>query len=1134
MSGEAIIIINGQFNKNYLIGSLKKQGFLLINLVTSPSKINSATMFEQKDYYDSVVTVQNSIPETLESLKQLFQTKNYSFAEILTTQQMDIELADIIREFFGKPANGEVFRSLNRDKTLAVKQLNKALLTDVETPVVSVEEFATAISQQSLPCSVKVLNLQQNLATYVIEKPADIELIVAKLNAYKTADIKLYFQPYHQNLYRLQTTSFANEALVVALWHEKTAVREGVLWEDVRILVDTAETEILSQDKLVALAHQLTKVLHLNYGVGEFVLAFDKNKVLVLDYNLAIQNPNQIEVMERAVGYSPVSCYLRHSALIAEVPISKKEFKNIVVVNLLLNSKNDLLKLSMLPTFYRYYSDKTKAGALPITGELYLAHKNKNLLAASFASIRNTERLLLNPQFISHSATNIVDFYRQAATNKKDYTISQETIVHSSLEEKEALKNLSHEGGHIPRFIRPLSNTANIQDIMRYYIDIYDLYILHGKPPGTKMTPMNTGNPAFLPFPPIVKALRKSLQENLLSYARYSMQVPESAFVDKLAKYCQEEKIITSQQKLQTNNVVIGHGSTNVYYLALKSVIKNKGDIVLITRPTYGLFIDPVYTAGGDVGFVDLKEGTGWKVQPQNLHETIHFYNEKAFNDYILTTFLKEYQSFLHAQEIFNLEENETPPMPNLEAITKLKIFDTYIAALNTYIDGITDPLVNKDGLKFSFPPRVRAFYHMNPHNPTGAVYTKQELEALAEIILAHPDIYVIDDLAHWGVLYGTVEPATFASLNRMFEKTLTLISLSKAYCVPGLRAGVAIGKTEIISEMHYRLLNSSSSATLPAMIALNAVVDAPKKEREDYLHSNSQEYLFRRDLMGALVNGVQKTEMTFSQKIRVYQLILENEAAEKPVDKKLLKLILSGMPLVRTLTQPQGCFFHLLDISKLIGANVGHVAPLQTSTDVRNAIYSICNIDTVPGEMSANFFNYSLRMSFSLAPQQIYSACKNIHLFIGNYIIKHNPDILAKNHFVEALAFKSMDAEVVEEDILNKALVRLYLNKGVQSLTTKHSQLFTSNYLQNKPKLQTLVQRINDLTILMEKILEPSLIDSIHKEIYDYLGANEGWLQNYLPDVEQLKIANQAALIAPINNAILSRRNAKRQKSAL
>jgi len=1090
---KVIVIVNGQPMGNPLTDSLRRRGCFLINLITPNLKIDDQAKEKYESCYDNVI-VHNNISETIKSLKLLLQTKECTFGGIFSTSQNDIALTDIIRESLQQPYNGEEFRNFSHDKAFSVSHLNKTLKTQVEHQVVRIENFTKAISKQTLPCSIKVMSSNQILANYIIYQPSDINKISEKLKKYKTNDTKLWLQPYYANLYRLQVTSFNNKIIPMALWHERAYINDGEVQDSIRTLINLKESPIISEEKLKQISQQLVKAIHVGHGLCNFMIAFHKNSIEIVDYNLELPNHHEMEVMEEILGYNPLSYHLTHSTFEEMIPLSKKEFKNIVAVTIRLNTKNDLLQISMLPTFYRYYSTNGNVDESPIIGELYLVHPDKSLVETSCAAIKNTEHLLKDPLFLSHSAAHIVNFYSEAAKNKhSNYTLSIDKKSEPN-ETKEVLESLRHDSQHVTKYVKPIGTKASIQDIMRYYIDIYDLYILHGKPPGTKIIPMNTGNPSFLPFSPITNSIRKSLEENLESYSRYSMQVPEGDFIKNLIQYCKEEQILSPDQKLQPNNVIIGNGSTNLYYLALKSIIKNKGDIVLVTRPTYGLFIDPIYTAGGEVGFIDIEEKDDWKVQPEKLHKTIHFYNEKAFNNYILITFVKEYEKFLHALKVFNIDQRPIPSMPHIDGRVDLAIFDKYIEKLNEFIDNISAPMMNKDELRFSFSPRVKAFYHMNPHNPTGAVYTKQDLKEIAEMIQDHPGIYVIDDLAHWGVLYTNIQPATFAMIEGMFEKTLTLISLSKSYCVPGLRTGVAIGSSEIISEMQYRLLNSNSSASLPAMIALDAVLSTPKKERDDYLTKNSLEYLFRRDLMNVLINGIQKTDLTDSQKIKIYLAVLENEYKQgKPFDKKLLNIILSGIPLIRTLTQPQGCFFHLVDISKLIGAKIGDNPPFQTATDVRNAIYSVCNINTVPGEISGNFFNYSLRMSFSLPPQQIYNACKSINLFIGKYIIKQNPSILEKNYS----SLESKNKNITDEQTFKAALLKFYLDKTIETFRENQTNISPDKSSAIEKKILTLKQFSN-------KIIEAYSDKIFLKKITDYLEENQSSLKSF-PNIEEL-----------------------------
>lgn len=772
--------------------------------------------------------------------------------------------------------------------------------------------------------------------------------------------------------------------------------------------------------------------------------------------------------------------------------------------------------------------NKAKSYSLDVTPSIDCdkkkTHENSDLMMASLASARNLKRLLLDPQYSNHSIPTIVEFYRKATAHKKtDNTLNPKRIKTNnvSFSEDATLKKYEQADEYIYKSVNPLKAGATLQDIMRYYIDIYDANILKASELGIKIIPMNTGNPAFFPFAPIIKALEKVLHENLIAYAKYIMQVPELGFCKSITQYCHEEGILSTSTKLDTCNVVIGNGSTNLYYLALKSIIKSKGDIILITKPTYGLFIDPVFTAGGEIGFLEITERMAWKLQPKTLDETINFYNQKSFYGYILNSFVKKYLKLIHKLKLFNINENTLPAMPNIEKISDFKIFDDYIKKLNICIESINISIKDKIALggpgnspllKFSLPPRVRGFYHMNPHNPTGAVYSKQDLEALALIFQKHPDIYVIDDLAHWGILYDSAKISSFSSFNHMFNRTLTLMSLSKSYSVPGLRAGVAIGPSEIIKEMQYGLLNSNSSASVPAVIALETVFSAPKMERDIYLKNNNLAYRFRRDLMMTLINGLKKTNLSFDEKMKICTVVIQNEYQKgKPFDRKLLKKVLSGMPLVRTLTEPKGCFFHLVDVSKFIGANVGSIH-LGTATDVRNAIHSICGVDTVPGEISGNFLNYTLRMSFSLTEQQIYSACKNIHLFIVNYILKFNPSLAQKANF-GVLQFKSSKEKAEEDCILNKAIISFYLDQARQALILKCDDMFKVNYLQNKERSQVFKKRISELNVLLETLFLKTNGPTIHNEIHRYIEENKIWLENLVSDFVQLKLINNEFL---------------------
>ena len=160
-----------------------------------------------------------------------------------------------------------------------------------------------------------------------------------------------------------------------------------------------------------------------------------------------------------------------------------------------------------------------------------------------------------------------------------------------------------------------------------------------------------------------------------------------------------------------------------------------------------------------------------------------------------------------------------------------------------------------------------------------------------------------------------------------------------------------------------------------------------------------------------------------------------------------------------------------------------------------------------VPGEISGNFFNYSLRMSFSLAPEQIYNACKSINLFIGNYIIKYNQQLISKN--CSSLELKKI--EVLDESIFNKALTRLYLNQVLQKLMKEHERIANLNIHQNSSRIQWYKDKIIETKKLIKGMLDHSSNKVILKNLSDYIEKNKDWLPKYIPDFEQLNTCIQA-----------------------
>jgi aspartate aminotransferase len=130
--------------------------------------------------------------------------------------------------------------------------------------------------------------------------------------------------------------------------------------------------------------------------------------------------------------------------------------------------------------------------------------------------------------------------------------------------------------------------------------------------------------------------------------------------------------------------------------------------------------------------------------------------------------------------------------------------------------------------LAAAITPRTKLFIINSPNNPTGAAYTKAELQALGEVLAKHPQIVIASDEMYEHI-YWAAEPFTsFAQANpRLYERTITINGMSKAYAMTGWRIGYCGGPKEIIAAMStiqgQSTSNASSISQRASTVALNA-----------------------------------------------------------------------------------------------------------------------------------------------------------------------------------------------------------------------------------------------------------------------------------------------------------------------
>jgi aspartate aminotransferase len=139
-----------------------------------------------------------------------------------------------------------------------------------------------------------------------------------------------------------------------------------------------------------------------------------------------------------------------------------------------------------------------------------------------------------------------------------------------------------------------------------------------------------------------------------------------------------------------------------------------------------------------------------------------------------------------------------------------------------------------------------------SPSNPTGAAYTEPELRALADVLLRHPDVWVLTDDMYEHLVYDDFRFTTIAQIEpKLYPRTLTLNGVSKAYCMTGWRIGFAGGPTELIKAMTTVQSQSTSNACSISQAASVEALNGPK----DFIPKHNASFKQRRDLVVEMLN---------------------------------------------------------------------------------------------------------------------------------------------------------------------------------------------------------------------------------------------------------------------------------------
>jgi aspartate/methionine/tyrosine aminotransferase len=227
--------------------------------------------------------------------------------------------------------------------------------------------------------------------------------------------------------------------------------------------------------------------------------------------------------------------------------------------------------------------------------------------------------------------------------------------------------------------------------------------------------------------------------------------------------------------------------------------------------------------------------------------------------------------------------------------------------------------------------PSTRLVILCSPSNPTGSVYSRREMEGLARVLRRHPRVHVISDEIYERIIYDA-EFHSFAAVDEMKERTITVNGFSKSYAMTGWRLGYLAARREIVRAAA-KIQSQFTSA--PSTISQKAGIAALRMAPEPILYMVSQ-FRQRRDFVLAELDQV------------------------------------PGLQCPR----PEGAFYVFPDASHYLGRTSGHSA-VETSTDLCLYLLEYHNVALVAGDAFGSPGGF--RVSYAASMDDLTEAMRRI-----------------------------------------------------------------------------------------------------------------------------------------------------------
>lgn len=239
--------------------------------------------------------------------------------------------------------------------------------------------------------------------------------------------------------------------------------------------------------------------------------------------------------------------------------------------------------------------------------------------------------------------------------------------------------------------------------------------------------------------------------------------------------------------------------------------------------------------------------------------------------------------------------------------------------------------------LEAAITPKTKAVIYSSPCNPTGSVFSQQELEAIADVVKKHPNMVVIADEIY-ELINFTGKNFSIASLPGMFERTVTVNGFSKGYAMTGWRVGYICAPLEIskaVEKMQGQFTSGNTGIAQRAALAGIAGDQTPSQEM-------AEQYLKRRDLVLGLLRDI---------------------------------------PGIKTHV-PEGAFYFFPDVTAFFGKSA-HGHNVANADDLCLYLLAVANVSLVTG--SAFGAPNCVRISYAASEAELIEAMKRIKKALGD-----------------------------------------------------------------------------------------------------------------------------------------------------